>query len=93
MQRILNARLFLLHFSFRIGTHGNDRDAAGQLGQTLLNLFTIIIAVGLLYLTLELRNFLLDIARLAGTLPGTGRACLLRHLRRHRAVASGRLFQ
>ncbi len=48
VQGVLDAGLLLLHVGFGLGTDRDDRHAAGQLGQPLLQLLAIVVAVGLL---------------------------------------------
>ena len=43
VQRVLYAGLFLFHLDFRRGSNFDDGNAAGQLGQPLLQLLAIII--------------------------------------------------
>ena len=43
VQRVLYAGLFLFHLDFRRGSNFDDGNAAGELGQPLLQLLAIII--------------------------------------------------
>ena len=47
VQGIFHAGFLLLHFGFRAGADGNNRHAAGQLGQAFLEFFAIVIAFGI----------------------------------------------
>src|SRR5690606_6418003 len=48
MQSIFHARLLLLHLDFGGGTHADDGDTAGELGDALLQLLAVVVAGGLL---------------------------------------------
>ncbi len=59
-KRVFDAVLLLFEFGLGRGADLNDGNAAAQLGQTLLELFTIEIAVGLFDLTLDHLDAALD---------------------------------
>ena len=65
-QRVFDAQLALLHFDFGGRAYLDDSYAAGQLGQTLLQLFAVIIRGGLGDLRADLRHAGVDIALFAG---------------------------
>jgi hypothetical protein len=56
MQGIFNASLLLLHVGFGFGTDADHSYATGQLCQTLLELFLVVFAVGLLDLSSDLSD-------------------------------------
>src|SRR6185437_14365968 len=58
----------LLFFHFDLGRAADldDRDAAGELGQTLLQLFLVVVGGGLFDLRLDLRHARFDVGLLAG---------------------------
>ncbi len=66
MHRVVDAILLLLHLDFRRAADADDGDAAGQLGQPLLQLLAIVVRRGLLDLGADLRNARLDVLLLAG---------------------------
>ena len=57
--------LLLLEFNFSCGTHLDHGDAAGELGETLLELLLVIVGCGLFNLSLDLRHARLDLSWLA----------------------------
>ena len=61
MQRVINAVLALLDLHFRGAANADHRDAAGELGQPLLQLLAIVVGGGLLNLRLGLRDAALDL--------------------------------
>jgi hypothetical protein len=63
VQGILHARLLLLHFGLRRSADIDDGNAAGELGQTLLQFFAIVVRSGFLNLTADLVNPTLDLFR------------------------------
>ena len=67
MQRILDAGLLLLHLGLGGRADGDDGDAAGHLGQPLLQLLAVVVGGGLLDLVADLRDAALDIIGLAGS--------------------------
>ncbi len=64
---VFEQRLPLFHFRFRRGTTADLSHATGQLGQTLLQLFSIVIAVRLFDLTPDLVRAALNILLAPGT--------------------------
>src|SRR5260370_191500 len=67
MHRIINAILALLHFDFGRAADADHGDAACELGQTLLQLLTVVVRGGFLDLRLDLCNAGFDVCLLAGT--------------------------
>ena len=59
--------LFLLQLHLGSRAHLNDGHAASQFGQTFLELLAVPVGVGLVDLSLDLRDTALNVARLAGT--------------------------
>ncbi|OPZ82387.1 MAG: hypothetical protein BWY77_00190 [bacterium ADurb.Bin431] len=72
MQGVLNAGLFLLHLDLGGSADLEDRNTAGQLGQTLLQLLLVIIGSRGLDLLLDLGDASLDVLSLAGALDDGG---------------------
>src|SRR5437763_14964582 len=66
MHRIVNAILALLDFDFGGAADADHRDAAGELGQTLLQLLTVVVRGGLIDLRLDLVDTGFDVGPLAG---------------------------
>src|ERR1700720_793981 len=64
---IIDAILALLHLDLRSTADADDRDAAREFGEPLLELLAVVIGGGLLDLCLDLGNPRLDIALLTGT--------------------------
>ena len=60
VQRIVDAVLAFLDFDFRSTTDLDDRNAAGELGKTLLELFLVIVAGGVLDLLADRFGAALD---------------------------------
>ena len=65
VQRVLDAGLGLLHLGLGAAADLDHGDAAGELGQPLLQLLAIVVAIGGLDLPLELLDAGLDVGRLA----------------------------
>jgi len=61
VHRVINAILALLHLDFGLATDADHRNAARELGQTLLQLLTVVVRSGFLDLRLDLRNACLDV--------------------------------
>ena len=80
VQGVFDASLLLLHVRLGIGTDRDDRHAAGQLGQPLLELFAIVFAVRGRDLVADLLDAILDVGRLAGALDDRGRIFVDRDL-------------
>ena len=62
-QRILDAVLLFLQLGLGAGADADDRHAARQLGQALLQLFLVVVAGGVLDLDLDLLDAALDAGR------------------------------
>src|SRR5690606_35205206 len=60
VQRVVDAVLALLHLGFGRAADADHRNAAGQLGQTFLQLFAVIVGGRVLDLTLDLGDAALD---------------------------------
>src|SRR5207244_9988393 len=67
LQRVLDAVLLLLHLGLGRRSDLDDRDAAGQLRETLLELLAVEVGVGVLDLRLQLLDAGLDPLGIAGT--------------------------
>ena len=52
--------LLLFELDFRCGTHLDDSHTTGQLGESLLELLTVVVRVGILDLRLDLVDATLD---------------------------------
>src|SRR5690606_19914963 len=78
MQGVVDAILLFLHLDFGRGTHLDHRYATGQLGDPLLQLLAIVVAGGLLNLSLDRLDTLLDTRLVAGAADDDG--ILLVHL-------------
>ncbi len=72
VERVIDAVLALLHFDFGGAADADHRNAAGQLGQTFLQLFLVIVAGGLFDLGLDLGDAGLDVGLLAGAIDDGG---------------------
>src|SRR6202023_1661140 len=72
MHRVINAILALLHLDLGRAADADHRDAAGELGQTLLQLLTVVVRGGFLDLRLDLLNARLDVSLLAGAVDDRG---------------------
>ena len=66
MQGVLDAGLGLLHLGLGAAADRDHRHAAGELGQPLLELLAVVVAVAGFDLPLELLDAGLDVGRLAG---------------------------
>src|SRR5579859_2660232 len=80
MHRVINAILALPHLDLGRAADADHRDAARELGQTLLQLLTVVVRGGLLDLRLDLRDARLDVGLLAGTVHDRGVLLLDHHL-------------
>src|SRR6201996_250258 len=80
MHRVINAILALLHLDLGRAADADHRDAARELGQTLLQLLTIVVRGGLLDLRLDLLNARLDVGLLAGAADDRGVLLVDHHL-------------
>ena len=72
VQGVFDAGLLLLHVGFGAGADRDDRHAAGQLGQPLLELLLVVLAFGGVDLVANLLDAGLDLGRLAGALDDRG---------------------
>jgi len=90
VERVLDAVLLLLDLDLGRAADADHRDAARELGETLLQLLAVIVGGGLLDLRLDLPDARLDVLALAGA--GDDRGLLLldddllgpaEHLQRH----------
>src|SRR6266851_1497695 len=80
MHRVINAVFALLHLDLGGAADADHRDAAGELGQTLLQLLTVVVRGGFLDLRLDLRNACLDVGLLAGAVDDGGVLLVDHHL-------------
>src|SRR5712675_1038980 len=80
MHRVINAILALLDLDFGRAADADHRDAACELGQTLLQLLTVVVRGGLLDLRLDLRNAGFDVGLLAGAVDDRGVFLVDHHL-------------
>src|SRR4051794_21835753 len=72
MHRVINAILALLDFDFGRAADADHRDAARELGQTLLQLLTVVVRGGFLNLRLDLVDTGFDVGPLAGAADDRG---------------------
>ncbi len=72
VQGVFDAGLLLLHVGFGPRADGDDRHAAGELGQPLLELLLVVLALGGLDLIPDLLDPGLDVRLLAGALDDRG---------------------
>ena len=63
VQGVFDAGLVLLHVGFGAGADRDDRHAAGQLGQPLLELLAVVVALGGFDLIADLLDAGLDLGR------------------------------
>src|SRR4249919_831702 len=80
MHRVIHAILALLDFDFGRAADADHRDAACELGQTLLELLTVVVRGGFLDLRLDLRHAGFDVGLLAGTVDDRGVFLVDHHL-------------
>src|SRR6266700_1537903 len=80
MHRVINAILALLDLDLGRAADADHRDAARELGQTLLQLLTVVVRGGLLDLRLDLRHPRLDVDLLAGAVDDGGVLLVDHHL-------------
>jgi hypothetical protein len=85
MHRIIYAILALLDFGFSRAADADHRDAACELGQTLLKPLTVVVRGGFLDLRLDLIDAGLDVGFLAGAADDGGVLLVDHHLLRDRA--------
>ena len=72
VERVVDAVLLFLHFDFGRAADADHRDAARELGETLLELLTVVVRGGLLDLRLDLGDAGLDVLLLAGAVDDRG---------------------
>src|SRR5712671_8126947 len=72
VHRVVDTILALLHLDLGGPADADHRDAAGELGETLLELLAVIVRRGLLDLRLDLGNASLDVGLLAGAVDDRG---------------------
>src|SRR3979490_1726379 len=80
MHRVINAILALLDFDLGRAADADHRDAARELGQTLLQLLTVVVRGGFLDLRLALVDARLDVGLLAGAADDGGILLVDHHL-------------
>src|SRR6478735_4623004 len=80
MHRVIHAILALLHLDFGRAADADHRDAARELGQTLLQLLTVVVRGGFLDLRLDLLDARLDVGLLAGPADNGGVLLVDHHL-------------
>src|SRR6476661_1558025 len=80
MHRVVNAILALLHLDLGRAADADHRDAARELGETLLQLLLVVVRGGFLDLRLDLRNARLDVGLLAGAVDDGGVLLVDHHL-------------
>src|SRR5579863_4475125 len=80
MHRVIHAILALLHLDLGRAADADHRDAAGELGQTLLELLTVVVRGGFLDLRLDLVDARLDVGLLAGAVDDGGVLLVDHHL-------------
>src|SRR6185312_4265570 len=80
MHRVIHAILALLHLDLGRSADADHRDAARELGQTLLQLLTVVVRGGLLDLRLDLLHACLDVGFLAGAVDDRGVLLVDHHL-------------
>src|SRR5438132_491981 len=72
VERVLDARLLLLHLDLGRRPDAHDRHAADQLGEPLLELLAVVVRGGLLDLRPDLLDAALDVGLLAGAVDDGG---------------------
>src|SRR5207248_2048927 len=72
VQRVLDAILLLLDLDFGRAANTDHRDAAGKLGEALLQLFAVVVRGALTDLRLDLRHAGFDVLFLAGAVDDRG---------------------
>src|ERR1700761_8838717 len=80
MHRVIHAIPALPHLDFGRAAYADYRDAARELGQTLLQLLTVVVRGGLLDLRLDLRHAGFDVGLLAGAVDDRGVLLVDHHL-------------
>ena len=80
MHRVVDAILALLHLDLGRAADADHRDAARELGETLLQLLLVVVRGGLLDLRLDLADARFDVGLLAGAVDDRGVFLLDHHL-------------
>src|SRR4249919_3805406 len=80
MHRVINTILALLDLDLSRAADADHRDAASKLGQTLLQLLTVVVRGGFLDLRLDLRDAGFDVSLLAGAADDRGVLLVDHHL-------------
>src|SRR4051794_38613654 len=80
MHRVINAILALLHLDLGRAADADHRDAACELGETLLELLTVVVRGGFLDLRLDLGHARFDVGFLAGAVDDRGVLLVDHHL-------------
>src|SRR6185312_4448956 len=80
MHRVINAILAFPYLDFGCAAGADHRDAAGEFGQALLQLLTVVVRGGLLDLRLDLVDPRLDVGLLAGAADDGGVLLVDHHL-------------
>src|ERR1700743_468394 len=80
MHRVIHAILALLNLDLGRAADADHRDAACELGQTLLELLTVVVRRGFVDLRLDLGNAVFDVGLLAGTVDDRGVLLVDHHL-------------
>ena len=99
VERVLDAILLLLDLDFGRAADADHRDAAGELGEPLLQLLAVVVGGGLLDLRLDLIDAGLDVLLLAGAVDDRGLFLLdhdllgaAEHRRRHAFELDAEVF-
>src|ERR1700751_1670828 len=93
VQRVLDARLLLLHLDLGRGSDLDQGDAAGELRYPLLQLLLVVIGSRLLGLLTDRLDARLDVRGLAGAVDDGGVFLLHHDLLRLAEVVDGRLLE
>ena len=72
VQGIFNTGLLLFHFNFSGSTNFDYRNTAGQLGNTFLQFFLVVVRSGFFNLSTNLVNAVFDFFGLTGTINNSG---------------------
>src|SRR3954463_8608314 len=80
MHRVIDAILALLHLDLGRAADADHRDAARELGKTLLEFLTVVVRGGFLDLRLDLGHARLDVGLLAGAIDDRGVLLVDHHL-------------
>src|ERR1700753_3531938 len=93
VHRVINAILALLHFDLGRAADADHRDAACELGQTLLQLLTVVVRGGFLDLRLDLGDTGFDVGLLAGAVDDGGVVLVDHHLLGAAEHLQGHVFE